>query len=470
MEILMIAVFIIGYASIAMEHPLKVNKAASALLLCAVLWTIYVLNAEPILLASSEFIEHFNLNNIGEAVASLPDIHEKVVKYVTEVQIIEGLGDVASTLFFLMGAMTIVELIDAHRGFSIITNKITTKNKKKLLWMLSFITFFMSAVLDNLTTTIVMVMLLRKLVADKAERWKYACMIVIAANAGGAFSPIGDVTTIMLWVKGNITTAGVIPNLFIPSLLSMIIPLLIVGLSFKGRITDPEPQVANTDKPIDVITERERKTIFFLGIGALVFVPIFKTITHLPPFIGVLFGLGILWVYTELLYHKKKQVPENEKARISVVLRKVDFTTILFFLGILMAVNALQCAGILGELASFLDQSVGNPYLIDLIIGVLSSIVDNVPLVAGSMGMYDIAAAGPMAADGVFWIFLAYCAGVGGSMLIIGSAAGVVVMGLEKVDFVWYLKNITLIALAGYLSGAGFFILQEEVIRPLLGL
>lgn len=469
MEILMIAVFIIGYASIAMEHPLKVNKAASALLLCAILWTIYVFNAEPILLASSEFLSHFNLSNIGDAVSALPDLHEKVIKYVTEVQIIEGLGDVASTLFFLMGAMTIVELIDAHRGFSIITNKITTKNKKQLLWMLSFITFFMSAVLDNLTTTIVMVMLLRKLVADKAERWKFACMIVIAANAGGAFSPIGDVTTIMLWVKGNVTTAGVIPNLLIPSLIAMVIPLLIESISIKGEVVAPKTSGTQA-ATMDVVTERERKAIFFLGIGALVFVPIFKTITHLPPFIGVLFGLGVLWVYTELLYHKKKQIPENEKARINVVLKKVDFTTILFFLGILMAVNALQCAGILRELATFLDESVGNPYIIDIIIGVLSSIVDNVPLVAGSMGMYDIAPTGDFAADGIFWLFLAYCAGVGGSILIIGSAAGVVVMGLEKVDFGWYLKNISLLALAGYLSGAGFYILQEAVIRPLLGI
>lgn len=469
MEISMIVVFLIGYASIATEHSLKVNKAASALLLCAILWTIYVMNAEPILLASESFMEHFKLSNLGAAAASLPDIHEKVIKYVTEVQIIEGLGDVASTLFFLMGAMTIVELIDAHRGFSIITDKITTKKKKELLWMLSIITFFMSAVLDNLTTTIVMVMLLRKLVADKAERWKFACMIVIAANAGGAFSPIGDVTTIMLWVKGNITTAGVIPNLFVPSLLAMIVPLLMESISVKGDVVAPK-NTSNTSNITDVITNKERKTIFILGIGALVFVPIFKTITHLPPFIGVLFGLGVLWVYTELLYHKKNHVPENAKARISVVLKKVDFTTILFFLGILMAVNALQCAGILGELAAFLDRTVGNPYLIDLIIGVLSSIVDNVPLVAGCMGMYDVTTVGTFATDGVFWMFLAYCAGVGGSILIIGSAAGVVVMGLEKVDFGWYLKNISLLALIGYLSGAGFFVLQEEVIRPLFGL
>lgn len=468
MELLMIAVFVAGYAGIVMEHPLKVNKAATALLLCALLWTIYILHADEVLLSSEEFLAHFNLEKIGEFTSALPDLHEKVIKYVTEVQIIEGLGDVASTLFFLMGAMTIVELIDAHRGFSIITDKIATNNKKKLLWLLSFVTFFMSAVLDNLTTTIVMVMLLRKLVADKTERWKYAGLIVIAANAGGAFSPIGDVTTIMLWVKGNITSGSVITNLFIPSLLAMLVPLIIAGMSFKGELTTPNN--ASNSATNNFITESEKKIIFFMGIGSLVFVPIFKTFTHLPPFIGVLLGLSILWIYTEVLYHKKKSIPENEKARISSVLKRVDFTTILFFLGILMAVNALQCAGILRELALYLDASIGNKYAIDFIIGILSSIIDNVPLVAGSMGMYPIEEVGVMATDGMFWTFLAYCAGVGGSVLIVGSAAGVIVMGLEKVDFVWYLKNISLLAFVGYLSGAAFYYLQEEIILPLLGL
>lgn len=465
MEYLMIVVFVAGYAGIVMEHPLKVNKAATALLLCGLLWTIYITHADQVLLASEEFLEHFNLD--AASAASLSNIHENVIKYVTEVQIIEGLGDVASTLFFLMGAMTIVELIDAHRGFSIITDKITTKNKKKLLWTLSFITFFMSAILDNLTTTIVMVMLLRKLVADKTERWKYAGLIVIAANAGGAFSPIGDVTTIMLWVKGNITSGSVIANLFIPSLLAMLVPLIIAGASFKGELVSPK--ASNNAEGNNYISPKEQKIIFFMGIGALVFVPFFKMLTHLPPFIGVLLGLSILWIYTEMLYHKKKSIPENEKARISTVLKRVDFTTILFFLGILMAVNALQFAGILGELAHHLDESIGNPYIIDIVIGLLSSIVDNVPLVAGSMGMYDIIPGTVYATDGVFWTFLAYCAGVGGSALIVGSAAGVIVMGLEKVDFIWYLKHISLLALAGYLAGAGFFYLQEEIIRPLLG-
>lgn len=468
MELLMIAVFVAGYAGIVMEHPLKVNKAATALLLCAVLWTIYILHADTIVAASEGFLEHFNLTNLGDAVAGLPDLHDKVVKYVTEIQIIEGLGDVASTLFFLMGAMTIVELIDAHRGFSIITDKIATNNKKKLLWLLSIITFFMSAVLDNLTTTIVMVMLLRKLMADKTERWKYAGLIVIAANAGGAFSPIGDVTTIMLWVKGNITSGSVIANLFIPSVLAMVVPVAIASMGFKGELVSPKS--ASNAEGNNYITDREQKTIFFMGIGSLVFVPFFKMMTHLPPFIGVLLGLSILWIYTEMLYHKKKSIPENEKARISSVLKRVDFTTILFFLGILMAVNALQCAGILKEMAESLDQTIGNPFMIDFIIGLLSSIVDNVPLVAGSMGMYEIAETGMYATDGMFWTFLAYCAGVGGSVLIVGSAAGVIVMGLEKVDFIWYLKHISLLAFVGYLSGAAFYYLQETVILPLLGL
>ncbi len=465
MEILMVILFLIGYASIAMEHSIKVNKAASALLLCALLWTVYIFNAEGVLM------------QVPELVGKLTS-HEDVISYVTSVQIIEHLGEVASTLFFLMGAMTIVELIDVHGGFSIITNRITTKDKKKLLWLLSFVTFFMSAVLDNLTTTIVMVMLLRKLIEDKKERWLFACIIVIAANSGGAFSPIGDVTTIMLWVKGNVTTAGVIPNVFLPSLISMLIPTFIASFFLKGELTSEREEVCgHRHKVEEYVTSTDQKIIFFMGVGALLFVPIFKSVTHLPPFVGVLLGLGVLWVYTELFYHKNKHIPEDSKARISDIIGRIDLTTILFFLGILMAVAALQCAGILGMLSDFLDKNVGNIYVIDIIIGVLSSIVDNVPLVAGSMGMYPIAteaqvladpSMAPYVVDGVFWLFLTYCAGVGGSILIIGSAAGVVVMGLENVPFGWYLKHISLLALVGYLVGALVFILQEEVIVPLL--
>ena len=461
MEILMIILFLLGYTCIAMEHSINVNKAASALLLCALLWTVYILNVNP---------EILGLN------PATP--HEDLIRHVTGVQIIEHLGDVASTLFFLMGAMTIVELIDVHGGFSIITNKITTRKKKELLWLIAFITFFMSAILDNLTTTIVMVMLLRKLVSDQKERWIFACIVIMAANAGGAFSPIGDVTTIMLWVRGNVTTAGLIPNLFIPSVLSIVVPTLIASRFLKGELAPISvSNQSNANATANFITPKEQKIIFYMGIGALIFVPVFKSITHLPPFIGVLLGLSILWIYTELMYHKKSQIPESSKARITNVLSRIDLTTILFFLGILMAVAALQCAGILHDLSIFLEEHIGNVFVIDIVIGILSSIVDNVPLVAGSMGMYPLATTAQVAADpslavfaqdGIFWMFLAYCAGVGGSILIIGSAAGVVVMGLEKVSFGWYLKRISGLALIGYLAGALFFVVQELYIRPLL--
>lgn len=461
MEILMIILFLLGYTCIAMEHSINVNKAASALLLCALLWTVYILNVNP---------EILGLN------PATP--HEDLIRHVTGVQIIEHLGDVASTLFFLMGAMTIVELIDVHGGFSIITNKITTRKKKELLWLIAFITFFMSAILDNLTTTIVMVMLLRKLVSDQKERWIFACIVIMAANAGGAFSPIGDVTTIMLWVRGNVTTAGLIPNLFIPAVLSIVVPTLIASRFLKGELAPISvSNQSNANATANFITPKEQKIIFYMGIGALIFVPVFKSITHLPPFIGVLLGLSILWIYTELMYHKKSQIPESSKARITNVLSRIDLTTILFFLGILMAVAALQCAGILHDLSIFLEEHIGNVFVIDIVVGILSSIVDNVPLVAGSMGMYPLATAAQVAADpslavfaqdGIFWMFLAYCAGVGGSILIIGSAAGVVVMGLEKVSFGWYLKRISGLALIGYLAGALFFVVQELYIRPLL--
>ncbi|MBP5455043.1 MAG: sodium:proton antiporter NhaD [Paludibacteraceae bacterium] len=463
MVTLMIILFLIGYACIALEHNLKINKAATALLLSSLLWTIYIFYAQSFLPNEDEFIK-FN--------AGSPDIFHNIIRYVTEVQIIEHIGDVAEIIFFLLGAMTIVELIDVHGGFSIITDKITTKNKKSLLWTLSIITFFMSAILDNLTTTIVMVMLLRKLVADQRERWLFACAIIIAANSGGAFSPIGDVTTIMLWVKGNVTTQHLIPSLLGPSIVSALLPVLCISFMLKGELkaVTTEHSSTHTLKASEIITPFEQKFIFFLGVGCLIFVPIFKSITHLPPFLGVLLGLGALWIYTEKMYGRKKNVPESSKARISVILGRIDFTTILFFLGILMAVASLQCAGILHELSLLLEEKLQNIYLINLLIGVLSSIVDNVPLVAGAMGMYEIAPVGceesliPFMQDGTFWLFLTYCAGVGGSILIIGSAAGVVVMGLEKVDFVWYLKHISFFALLGYLAGALFYILQEAYI------
>ncbi|MBP5705241.1 MAG: sodium:proton antiporter NhaD [Paludibacteraceae bacterium] len=451
MVLLMICLFVLGYVAIATEHQIHVNKAASALILCSLLWTIYIFYAPAL---------------------NTPVGVQKTTEYVTKVELIEGVGEVAEILFFLMGAMTIVELIDVHGGFNIITRRITTKNKKTLLCILTGITFIMSAVLDNLTTTIVIVMLLRKLVQDQKERWYFAAVVILAANAGGAFSPIGDVTTIMLWVKGNVTTQHLIPELILPSIVAAVLPMLIMSRKLKGDL-EYSSEVAESESheptAAEMVTNKERNIIFYLGIGALVFVPIFKAITHLPPYLGVALGLGVLWVYTELMYHEKgDSIKEEKKARIQKVVKRIDMTTILFFLGILMAVNALSFAGILRELSEWLDQSVGNIYAINIIIGILSSIVDNVPLVAGAMKMYEIdPTTAYFAVDGAFWLFLAYCAGVGGSILIVGSAAGVVVMGLEKVSFGWYLKEVSLIALLGYLAGALMFIIQDTYIMPL---
>lgn len=452
MVLLMICLFVLGYTAIATEHQIHINKAASALILCSLLWTIYIFYAPAL---------------------NTPLGVQKTTEYVTKVELIEGVGEVAEILFFLMGAMTIVELIDVHGGFNIITRRITTKNKRTLLFILSGITFFMSAVLDNLTTTIVIVMLLRKLIQDQKERWYYAAVVILAANAGGAFSPIGDVTTIMLWVKGNVTTSNLIPQLILPSLAAAVVPMLIMSRKLNGQLEESNNNTVASDShepsAAEMVTNRERNIIFYLGIGALVFVPIFKAITHLPPYIGVALGLGILWVYTELMYHEKgDSIKEEKKARIQKVVKRIDMTTILFFLGILMAVNALSFAGILQDLSKWLDDSIGNIYAINIIIGVLSSIVDNVPLVAGAMKMYEIdPASAYFAVDGAFWLFLAYCAGVGGSILIVGSAAGVVVMGLEKVSFGWYLKEVSLIALLGYLAGAVIFIIQDMYILPI---
>lgn len=481
MIITMILLFVVGYAAIALEHLLKINKAAFALLLCVVLWVIYILNAASILPADAQFMAFAQ-----DATKEHLSFFEKLISFVTEKQIIEHIGDVAEILFFLMGAMTIVELVDVHGGFSLITDWITTRNKRKLLWLLSVITFFMSALLDNMTTAIVMIMLLRKFIGNFKERWLFAGIIIIAANSGGAFSPIGDVTTIMLWVKGNITTGGILPNLIIPSLLSVLVPVLIVSRMLKGDFTRPissqDTESSNHLETARYLNRSEKRTIFMLGLGSLVFVPIFRALTNLPPFIGVLFGLSVLWIYTEILYQRKQNIPEHDKARITIILGRIDIATILFFLGILMSVAALECSGILHNFSVFLAEKVGNIYVINILVGMLSSVVDNVPLVAGAMGMYPLAndtiiatAADPLymanfVQDGTFWLFLAYCAGVGGSILIIGSAAGVVTMGLERINFVWYFKNITLLVFLGYLAGAAFFIIQEIWLRPLLGI
>ena len=443
---LMIAVFVVGYICIALEHPLKVNKTAFALFTGVTIWTIYILSG-PEIFGPADFSAGYDAFK-----AANPGSEHPFIDYLTTHELIHHLGDIAEILFYLMGAMTVVELIDTYGGFSIITDNIKTTNKVKLLWILSFITFFFSAILDNLTTAIVMVALLRKLLPERHDRWFFGGMVILAANAGGAWSPIGDVTTIMLWIAGKVSTGSVILECFIPSLISMIIPLIVVSFVEKGEIDASK-------RPKDIKSLRvptwQRNLIFFLGVAALVFVPVFKVLTHLKPYMGIMMGLSILWIVTEILSRSNKDMIDYT---IAGALTRIDLPSILFFLGILLAVAGLQSAGHLSLLASGLDNLFnGNYYLIDTVIGILSSIIDNVPLVAGAMGMYSF----PI--DHVFWIFLAYCAGTGGSVLIIGSAAGVAVMGMEKIDFIWYLKKITPYALIGYLAGAGTYVLLNHL-------
>jgi len=436
MFVLMILAFIAGYTAIALEHPIRVNKTASALFLAVTLWVLLVAGGESLLLNRGALEEYLRINP-----------HGSFTDWLAHHALLEHLGGISEIIFFLMGAMTIVELIDSHEGFRIITDRITTTRKVKLLWVISFITFFLSAVLDNLTTAIVMVALLRKLIGDRKERWFYAGMVIIAANSGGAFSPIGDVTTIMLWIGGHVTTLNIILKTFIPSVLSMIVPLTLLSFTMKGHIRKVPPKIAGSGA--DPTTPFERNLVFYLGIGSLLFVPVFKTITHLPPYTGILLGLSVLWIVTEIL-HRSKNEESRSRVTVASVLRRIDTPSILFFLGILLAVAALQTAGHLDMLAKTMDDQVGNLYVVNVIIGLLSAVVDNVPLVAGAMGMYQQA----FPTDHYFWEMLAYCAGTGGSILIIGSAAGVAVMGMEKIDFIWYLKKISLWALVGYLAGA----------------
>ena len=438
LTISIIVVFVLGYALIATESLTKVNKAAIALLMLVGCWTLYMM--DPM-----QYLQLMHPDYTGGAAGMV----EKVTGIIQE-----HLGDTATTLFFLMGAMTIVEIVDQNGGFNWVRKVMKTKSKRALLWRIAILTFFLSAILDNLTTSIVMIMILRKLVTDHKDRMVYASLVIIAANSGGAFSPIGDVTTIMLWNKGLITAAGVIAEIFIPSVVSMVIPALILQTMLKGELVMPEVS-AQQNASVSDFTEGQRKAVFWLGVGGLIFVPIFKSITHLPPFVGILLVLGVLWTATEVFYrglHRGADAEGTQK-RVTKLLSRVDMST-LFFLGILMAVSCLAEIGVLTALGQGLNVVFdGNHYLVTGIIGVLSSIVDNVPLVAGCMGMYPVAAAGDMAVDGVFWQLLAYCAGVGGSMLIIGSAAGVVVMGLEKITFGWYMKHISWIAFVGYIAG-----------------
>jgi NhaD family Na+/H+ antiporter len=418
-----IFIFLAGYSAIAFEHVIKINKAATAILTGVLCWAVYILFTPG--------KEHINS------------------------ELNSQLGTVSQILFFLLGAMTIVELIDAHDGFDIITRHIKTKSKTRLLWLVGFTTFFLSSVLDNLTTAIVMVSLSRKLVADQEDRWTLAGLIIIAANAGGAWSPIGDVTTVMLWVGNQVTATNIILKLFIPSLVCLLIPILFLKRYFKGSIEYPDLQHIRGGETRS--TEKEKTIVFFTGIFFLLFVPVFKTITHLPPFMGILFGMGIMWVLTEMI-HSGKAEEERKSFTVGYALRKVDTPSVLFFLGILLAISALEATGILHSIASWMDNTIGNKNIIVPGIGLLSSVVDNVPLVAAMQGMYDLSV---YPTDDYFWEFLAYSTGTGGSILIIGSAAGVAAMGLEKIDFIWYFKKISWLALIGFAAGAVCYILQQ---------
>lgn len=453
LTIAIIIVFVLGYACIALESLTKVNKAAVALLMFVACWTLFMVNPS----ISGE---------VAEALSSGAINHDGLANFVSTL-IERHLGSTATTLFFLMGAMTIVEVVDQNGGFDWVKGVMNTRSKRKLLWRIAFMTFFLSAVLDNLTSSIVMVMILRKLVSDHKDRIIYASLVIIAANSGGAFSPIGDVTTIMLWNKGLISALGVLSELFVPSIVSMVVPAFLLQYSLKGELV-PAKETANETGSVSDFTACQRKIVFWVGVGGLLFVPIFKSITHLPPFVGILLVLGVLWTVTEVFYRGLHEEEDREglQKRVTRLLSRVDMSTILFFLGILMAVACLETIGVLTQLGQGLNVAFdGNHYLITGIIGVLSAIVDNVPLVAGCMGMYPIAAAGDFAMDGIFWQLLAYCAGVGGSMLIIGSAAGVVVMGLEKITFVWYMKKISWLAFVGYILGIfSYYLLRTFVL------
>lgn len=415
MLLIIIAVFVIGYICIALEHSLKINKAATALVTGVVCWTIYIISAGEKDIVNGELIHH--------------------------------LGIISQILFFLLGAMTIVELMDAHDGFEIITRRITTKSKRKLIWIICILAFFLSAILDNLTTAIVMVSLVRKLMKEKEDRLMFAGAIIIAANAGGSWSPIGDVTTTMLWIGGQITALNIIVKLILPSIACLLVPMLILQFMLKGEVV---PHMEVKDNEEESLTEKHKNIVFWTGLVILLLVPVFKTLTHLPPFMGILLGLGVLWVIVEIL-HSEKDEQDRKHYTVAYALRKIDASSILFFLGILLAISALESTHQLQFLAGWMDETLKDQNIIIITIGLLSAIVDNVPLVAATMGMYSLEQYPP---DHYMWEFLAYCTGTGGSVLVIGSAAGVAAMGIEKIDFMWYLKKISWLALLGYFAGA----------------
>lgn len=421
----LIIIFVITYAAITLEHSIKINKSATALLGAGLLWTIYAVATSDHLLVSHQ---------LSESIASTAEI-----------------------VFFLIGAMTIVEVIDAHNGFEVITSRIKTKKLSYLLWIVGFLSFFLSAVLDNLTATIVMISLTRKLLQKQEDRLLFAAMVVISANAGGAWSPIGDVTTTMLWIGGQITTLAIIKGLFLASLVNLIAPLLFVSHSMKGKLISTQTKTYNTSSMLT--SNFERNTMFYFGLGILVLVPVFKTVTHLPPFMGILFGLGLLWLVGDLIHYKKEDA-DKQQFTLAHALHRIDMTSIVFFIGILLAVATLEHSHILNSFAAFLDHAIGRQDYIVTLLGLMSAVVDNVPLVAASMGMYDLT---QYPADSFLWEFMAYCAGTGGSILIIGSAAGVAAMSLEKIPFFWYVKKISWLALIGYFAGIATYIVQYNL-------
>ena len=421
----LVIVFVLAYAAIALEHPLKINKSASALVAAGLLWTIYAFSVEP----------HALSEQLGES-----------------------LMGTAQIVFFLLGAMTIVEVVDAHNGFEVITSRVKTDKLASLMWLVGFVTFFLSAILDNLTTTIVMVSLMKKLLRQREDRMFFAGIIVIAANAGGAWTPIGDVTTTMLWIGGQITSLNIMKTVFLASIVNLVVPLMVIAFMLRGRMVEGV-LVDETNKL--QATAFEKNLMFFMGLGILVAVPVFKTVTHLPPFMGILFGLGLLWMIGDLI-HKDKEDADKEHFTLVHALKRIDMSSVVFFIGILLAVASLEHSHILSSLAQWLDKVVGQQGIIVTLIGLVSAVVDNVPLVAASMGMYDLAQYPP---DSFLWEYIAYCAGTGGSILIIGSAAGVAAMGLEKIDFIWYMKKISLLALLGYFAGAAVYILQNQLMH-----
>lgn len=466
---LIIITFIVGYTLIALSETIGINKAAIALLLGVVLWIMYIFSGVSLITGGTPVSFHEFIQSTPGMLRLSPA--QQAIKYVSESKIIDLLGNTSEILFYLLGAMTIVEMIDQHGGFIGISNLIKTHNKKKLLWLVALLTFFMSSVLDNMTSAIVIMTLMQKLLTEQKERWLFGSIIIIAANAGGTWTPIGDITTIMLWINDNITSGEIMKSLLIPGLISLILPTCIVATSLKKQpLSSPTEQVSSIPS-VNWLNTRERNAILILGLFCLLLVPVFKSLTNLPPFMGILFSLGMAWIYTEVLYNRKPNLPPSQQYRIPYILSKIDFSTILFFLGILMAVGVLEATGILGNITGFLNTKIHNIYIINIIIGFLSSIIDNVPLVAAVMGMYPVVSpetlstlpdAGYMAnfvQNGKFWELAAYCAGTGGSLLIIGSAAGVVVMGLEKISFTWYLKHITWITLTGFFAGIGIYYL-----------